>query len=115
MPIKLAPLLQRRGNAAYAVGRFIEKSNDDATMTKTDPQILNRLDRLFSIMEGRGRNNAAGCISRLILKHRNNVPVAEVLPAHIAGGDFAMQYFRVGPRRQADRVKLSRPPSARGA
>src|SRR2546430_15924997 len=79
MPIKLAPLLQRRGNAAYAVGRFIEKSNDDATMTKTDPQILNRLERLFSIMEGRGRNNAAGCISRLILKHRDNVPGAEGL------------------------------------
>src|SRR5947207_13052756 len=79
MPIKLAPLLKRRGNAAYAVGRFIEKSNGDATMTKTDPQILNRLEPLFSIMEGRGRNSAAGCISRLILKHRDNVPGAEVL------------------------------------
>jgi importin-4 len=77
---------QTKSNAAYAVGRLVEKSNDDATVTKAYPQILTRLDPLFSIMEGRCRDNAAGCVSRLILKHRNNVPVAEVLPALVQSG-----------------------------
>lgn len=77
---------QTKSNAAYAVGRLVEKSNDDATVTKAYPQILTRLDPLFSITEGRCRDNAAGCISRLILKHRNNVPVAEVLPALVRSG-----------------------------
>jgi importin-4 len=77
---------QTKSNAAYAMGRLVEKSNDDAAVTKAYPQILTRLEPLFSIMEGRCRDNAAGCISRLILKHRNNVPVAEVLPALVQSG-----------------------------
>jgi hypothetical protein len=77
---------QTKSNAAYAVGRLVEKSNDDATVTKAYPQILTALEPLFGIMEGRCRDNAAGCISRLILKHRNNVPVAEVLPALVQSG-----------------------------
>ena len=77
---------QTKSNAAYAVGRLVEKSTDDATVTKAYPQILSKLESLFSIMEGRCRDNAAGCISRLILKHRNKVPVAEVLPALVRSG-----------------------------
>ena len=37
-------------------------------------------------MKRRRRDNAPGCIGRLILKHRNKVPVAEVLPALVSSG-----------------------------
>jgi hypothetical protein len=77
---------QTKSNAAYAVGRLVEKSNDDATVVKAYPQILSKLEALFGITEGRCRDNAAGCVSRLILKHRNKVPVAEVLPALVSSG-----------------------------
>jgi len=77
---------QTKSNAAYAIGRLVEKSNDDANVVKAYPQILSKLEALFSIIEGRCRDNAAGCISRLILKHRDKVPVAEVLPALVRSG-----------------------------
>ena len=77
---------QTKSNAAYAIGRLVEKSGDDATVVKAYPQILSKLEGLFSITEGRCRDNAAGCVSRLILKHKDKVPVAEVLPALVASG-----------------------------
>jgi hypothetical protein len=77
---------QTKSNAAYAVGRLVEKSHDDATVVKAYPQILSKLEALFAITEGRCRDNAAGCVSRLILRHRHKVPVAEVLPALVSSG-----------------------------
>lgn len=77
---------QTKSNAAYAIGRLVEKSNDTATVVKAYPQMLSRLEPLFSITDGRCRDNAAGCVSRLILKHKDKVPVAEVLPALLTSG-----------------------------
>ena len=77
---------QTKSNAAYAVGRLVEKSDDDAVVVKAYPQILGKLEALFGITEGRCRDNAAGSISRLILKHRDEVPVTEVLPALVSSG-----------------------------
>ena len=55
-----------------------------ATVTKAYPQILSKAEGLLSITQGRCRDNAAGCVSRLILKHPERVPVADVLPALIS-------------------------------
>lgn len=77
---------QTKSNAAYAIGRLVEKSGDVATVVKAYPQVLSKLEALFSINEGRCKDNAAGCVSRLILKHKDKVPVAEVLPALVASG-----------------------------
>ena len=77
---------QTKSNAAYAVGRLVEKSNDHATVVKAYPAILTKLEGLLRIKEGRCMDNAAGCVSRLILKHKDQVPVDEVLPAMVGSG-----------------------------
>lgn len=71
---------QTKSNAAYAAGRLVEKSDDHATLSKAYPQILSKVHNLLSIHSGRCRDNAAGCIARLILKNRAAVPTDEILP-----------------------------------
>lgn len=71
---------QTKSNAAYAVGRLVEKSDDSSTVAKAYPQILSKVHNLLSIKEGNCQDNAAGCISRLILKNREGVPCDDVLP-----------------------------------
>ena len=77
---------QTKSNAAYAIGRLIEKSDDNATITKAYPAILQRLENMLGVKEARCMDNAAGCVSRLIMKHKSNVPVDEVLPALVNSG-----------------------------
>ena len=77
---------QTKSNAAYAIGRLVEKSDDGATLKKAYPQILSKLENLLSIKEARCMDNAAGCVSRLILKNKSGVPVSEVLPALVQSG-----------------------------
>ena len=89
---KLLPLLLKRlgdedpqvkSNAAYAIGRLVEKSSATAETTKAFPAILGKLDGLLKTKEARCTDNAAGCVSRLILKNKDAVPVDEVLPVLI--------------------------------
>ena len=72
---------QTKSNAAYAVGRLVEMSNDTATVTKAYPAIMQKLEGLLRIKECRCMDNAAGCVARLILKHREKAFVPDVLPA----------------------------------
>ena len=72
---------QTKSNAAYAVGRLVEKSNDAATLQKSYPTILSKLESLLTISNARCKDNAAGCVSRLILKNKSAVPLGDVLPA----------------------------------
>lgn len=77
---------QTKSNAAYAVGRLVEKSDEFSTISKAYPQILSKVQNLLSIKEGRCQDNAAGCISRLILKNREAVPTDEILPQLVESG-----------------------------
>src|SRR5271170_5461193 len=77
---------QTKSNAAYAIGRLVEKSEDNNTVLKAYPSILVKLEGLLRIQECRCMDNAAGCVARLILKHRDSVPVKEVLPALLDTG-----------------------------
>lgn len=77
---------QTKSNAAYAVGRLVEKSEDTATVAKAYPQILSNVQKLLGITEGRCRDNAAGCISRLILRNREGVATHEILPELVDRG-----------------------------
>lgn len=72
---------QTKSNAAYAVGRLVEKSNDGPTLQKSYPLILSKLENLLSISNARCKDNAAGCVARLILKNKSAVPLGDVLPA----------------------------------
>ena len=72
--------LQTKSNAAYAIGRLCEKTNDNS-ITASYPDILSKLEQCLHINECRLPDNSAGCLGRMILKHRDHVPIADVLPA----------------------------------
>lgn len=72
---------QTRSNAAYAIGRLVEKSNANQEIVREYPAILEKLDTCMHIAESRLIDNSSGCLSRMILKHHEHVPIADVLPA----------------------------------
>lgn len=72
---------QTKSNAAYAIGRLVERSNADQELIQAYPAILEKLEPCLHIPEARLPDNASGCLSRMILKHRDNVPVADMLSA----------------------------------
>ncbi|RMZ84650.1 hypothetical protein DV737_g1250, partial [Chaetothyriales sp. CBS 132003] len=82
---------QTKSNAAYAIGRLVEKSNDNNTVFKAYPQILSKLENVLGIKEARCTDNAAGCVARLILKHKDHVPIADVLPALVSSGVLPLE------------------------
>ncbi|KAI9376622.1 armadillo-type protein [Aspergillus egyptiacus] len=74
---------QTKSNAAYAVGRLVEHSNSNEVV-KEFPTILSRLEQCLHQDVSRLQDNATGCLSRMILKHRDSVPVKEVLPVLVS-------------------------------
>ncbi|KAL2830462.1 armadillo-type protein [Aspergillus cavernicola] len=70
---------QTKSNAAYAVGRLVEHSNSNE-IVKEFPTILARLEQCLHQDVSRLQDNATGCLSRMILKHRESVPIKDVLP-----------------------------------
>ena len=77
---------QTKSNAAYAVGRLVEKSSDTNTIYKAYPSILQKLENMLGVKEARCMDNAAGCVARLIIKNKDKVPVSDVLPAMVNSG-----------------------------
>ncbi|RJE24107.1 HEAT repeat protein [Aspergillus sclerotialis] len=72
---------QTKSNAAYAVGRLVEHSNAGAEIVKEFPTVLTRLESCLQMDVSRLQDNATGCLSRMVLKHRDNIPIKDVLPA----------------------------------
>lgn len=72
---------ETKSNAAYAIGLLQEYSSNTQEILKNFPTILSKLEPLLHTDEARCKDNAAGCVSRMILTHRANMPVAQVLPA----------------------------------
>ncbi|RDW78582.1 putative importin beta-4 subunit [Aspergillus mulundensis] len=70
---------QTKSNAAYAIGRLVEHSNSNE-IVKEFPTILTRLEQCLHQDVSRLQDNATGCLSRMILKHRESVPIKDVLP-----------------------------------
>ena len=72
-----------KSNAAFAVGLLVEYSDKDNEIKRAYNPILMKLEPLLQTQESRQLDNAAGCISRMIMKHPDNLPLSEVLPALI--------------------------------
>lgn len=72
---------ETKSNAAYAVGLLQEKSTSDADIVKAFPAILSKLEPLLETHEARAMDNAAGCVSRMIMRHQDHVPMDQVIPA----------------------------------
>ena len=69
-----------KSNAAYGIGLLQEKSTADAEILKAFPTIMQKLEPLLQMDEARAKDNAAGCVSRMILRHPDRVPTSQVLP-----------------------------------
>lgn len=74
---------QTKSNAAYATGRLIEATND-ASVISQFPTILQKLEPCLQQKVSRLPDNATGCLSRMILKQHDKVPIADVLPAIVS-------------------------------
>ena len=72
---------EAKSNAAYGIGILQEYSENTQEIVKSFPSILGKLEPLLQTDEARCKDNAAGCVSRMILSHREHMPVAQVLPA----------------------------------
>ncbi|KAI9818800.1 MAG: hypothetical protein M1827_007620 [Pycnora praestabilis] len=72
---------ETKSNAAFAVGLLAEKSTNDREILKVYSTILAKLEPLLQTPTARLLDNSAGCVSRMIMKHKSHVPVEEVLPA----------------------------------
>ena len=72
---------EAKSNAAYGIGLLQEGSKNDKEILKAFPTILNKLEPLLQIGEARAKDNAAGCVSRMIMRHPSNIPIEQVLPA----------------------------------
>ena len=68
-------------NAAFAVGLLVEHSENNDIIVKAYNTILSKLEPLFHTRVSRQVDNAAGAISRMVMKHPDKVPLSEVLPA----------------------------------
>ncbi|GAB1315390.1 hypothetical protein MFIFM68171_05600 [Madurella fahalii] len=73
--------LETKSNAAYATGQLIYNSTDSNTYLPHYNTILQKLESMLHIHESRVKDNAAGCLSRMIIAHPDRVPIGEVLPA----------------------------------
>ena len=72
---------ETKSNAAYAVGQLIFNSTQAAVYLPHYNVVLSKLEPMLQIQESRILDNAAGCVCRMIMKHPDRVPIAEVLPA----------------------------------
>ena len=72
---------ETKSNAAFAIGLLVQNSTNDQEILKAYNAILGKLEPLLQTQESRAMDNAAGCVSRMIMKHQEHVPIAAVLPA----------------------------------
>lgn len=72
---------ETKSNAAYATGQLIYNSNDSNTYLPQYVTILRKLEPMLQIKDARIKDNAAGCLCRMIMAHPDKVPISDVLPA----------------------------------
>ncbi|KAJ2895055.1 uncharacterized protein MKZ38_006962 [Zalerion maritima] len=76
--------LETRSNAAYATGQLILHSTASNVYLPSYPTVLQKLENMLSITEARVRDNAAGCLCRMVMAHPEQVPLSDVLPPLVA-------------------------------
>ncbi|KAK4655064.1 hypothetical protein QC762_405040 [Podospora pseudocomata] len=72
---------ETKSNAAYAVGQLIFSSTASNIYLPHYQTILQKLEPMLQIPEARIKDNAAGCLCRMIMAHADQVPLPHVLPA----------------------------------
>lgn len=81
-----------KSHAAFAAGLLCEKSASTAEIRRAYAPILGKVEPLFGQAENLLTDNAAGCVSRMIGRYPELVPLAHVLPVLVAAlplkGDY---------------------------
>jgi importin-4 len=73
---------ETRSNAVYGIGLLCEKSGNDKEVLSNYAGILSKLEPLLHGQQSaRILDNSAGCVSRMIAMHKDQVPLQEVLPS----------------------------------
>ncbi|RDW75125.1 hypothetical protein BP6252_06267 [Coleophoma cylindrospora] len=71
---------ETKSNAAYATGLLIFNSTDSASYLPSFGTILTKLEPLLQTQHARTLDNAAGCVSRMIMAHQDQMPVSDIMP-----------------------------------
>lgn len=71
---------ETKSNAAYATGQLVYHSTDANTYLPSYTDILTKLEPMLSIDHARLKDNATGCVCRMIISHPDRMPIADVLP-----------------------------------
>lgn len=72
---------ETKSNAVYGIGLLCEKTTNDAEVLKNMSSIFSKLEPLLESQDqARLLDNTAGCVSRLMSKYPEHIPIAEVLP-----------------------------------
>lgn len=74
---------ETRSNAAYATGQLVFNSNDSSTYLPQYGTIMQKLEPMLQTSQARMRDNATGCICRMIMAHPDRVPLGDVLPVMV--------------------------------
>ncbi|KAI4211521.1 MAG: hypothetical protein LQ351_005697 [Letrouitia transgressa] len=73
---------ETKSNAAYAVGLLLEHTQDEEVAAgKSLARILEMLEPLMRTDAARAKDNAAGCVARIVTQYPDRVPVDAILPA----------------------------------
>ncbi|KAL8669846.1 MAG: hypothetical protein Q9168_005586 [Polycauliona sp. 1 TL-2023] len=73
-----------KSNAVFAIGLLIEKSENEREIGKHFNSVLAMLEPLLGEDEARTKDNAAGCVGRMISSYMDKVPLGAVLPALVS-------------------------------
>ena len=74
---------ETKSNAAFGIGLLQENSTNDKEILGSFNTILSKLEPLLHTDEARAKDNAAGCVSRMIVRHQGQMPVDAILPGLI--------------------------------
>ncbi|KAL9631360.1 MAG: hypothetical protein Q9204_004262 [Flavoplaca sp. TL-2023a] len=73
-----------KSNAVFAIGLLVANSEDEREIGKNFNNILTKLEPLLGEEEARTKDNAAGCVGRMISSYQDKVPLEMVLPALVS-------------------------------
>ncbi|KAF2257589.1 ARM repeat-containing protein [Lojkania enalia] len=72
---------ETKSNAVYGIGLLCEKTTNNEEVLKSLPIIFSKLEPLLEAQnQARLLDNTAGCVSRLISKYPDKIPISEILP-----------------------------------
>ena len=87
-----------KANAAFAVGVLVQETGKEEVVGKAYGQILTRLEPMLQDRPpSRQLDNAAGCVSRMIMRHKERVPLGEVLPVLVGVLPLQEDFEENGP------------------